>query len=81
MLVGRDTYSDAVQDYAARHRIKPGITGLAQINGMRGGIHEIVKARRGVDLDMAYVENWSLALDIRIMLRTIFAGMFGPKVF
>ena len=81
MLVGGEEYADAVREYAARHRIKPGITGLAQINGMRGGIHSISKARRGVELDMTYVEKWSLGLDIRIMARTLMVGMFGSKVF
>lgn len=48
---------------------------------MRGGIHELDKARLGVDLDMNYVENWSLWLDIRIMVRTLAVGMFGSRVF
>ena len=81
MLVSGEEYAQAVTTYAARHRIKPGITGLAQINGMRGGIHSLVKARRGVELDMTYVENWSLGLDFRIMARTLLVGMFGSKVF
>ncbi|HET6306581.1 MAG TPA: exopolysaccharide biosynthesis polyprenyl glycosylphosphotransferase, partial [Rhodopila sp.] len=54
MLVGDGVYSEVVQQYAARHRIKPGITGWAQINGMRGGIDSLEKAKRGADLDLFY---------------------------
>ena len=81
MKVGAEGYTRAVSDYAARHRIKPGITGWAQINGMRGGIHTIEKARRGVDFDMHYIENWSIWFDIRIMARTLLIGMAGRDVF
>jgi len=68
-------------EYPARHRVKPGITGWAQINGMRGGIHTEVKARRGVELDLEYVEGWSPWLDIQIMARTLFGGLWGRSVF
>lgn len=81
MLVGEQIYPDAVLDYPARHRVKPGITGWAQINGMRGGIHTEAKARRGVELDLEYVEGWSPWLDVQIMARTIFGGLWGRSVF
>jgi Undecaprenyl-phosphate glucose phosphotransferase len=81
MLVGEQTYRDAVAKYAARHRVKPGITGWAQINGMRGGIRDTAKASRGVDLDLDYIDNWSIWLDLVIMLRTLFGGMWGTEVF
>jgi len=81
MLVGEQIYHEAVLDYPARHRIKPGITGWAQINGMRGGIHTEEKARRGVQLDLEYVEGWSPWLDIEIMARTLFGGLWGRSVF
>ena len=81
MLVGDQTYREIVAKYAARHRVKPGITGWGQINGMRGGIRDEVKARRGVELDLDYIDNWSLWLDIVIMLRTVFGGLWGPAVF
>jgi putative colanic acid biosynthesis UDP-glucose lipid carrier transferase len=48
---------------------------------MRGGIHDADKARRGVELDLQYIENWSLWFDIRIMARTLFGGMAGRDVF
>jgi putative colanic acid biosynthesis UDP-glucose lipid carrier transferase len=81
MLVGDQTYREIVIKYASRHRVKPGITGWGQINGMRGGIRDESKARRGVELDLDYIDNWSIWLDLVIMLRTIFGGLWGPQVF
>lgn len=81
MLVGDQTYREIVIKYASRHRVKPGITGWGQINGMRGGIRDEDKARRGVELDLDYIDNWSIWLDLVIMLRTIFGGLWGPQVF
>ncbi|MGQ3028093.1 MAG: exopolysaccharide biosynthesis polyprenyl glycosylphosphotransferase [Ferrovibrionaceae bacterium] len=81
MVVSDGPYYEVVKRYATRSRIKPGITGWAQINGMRGGIDTIEKARRGVELDTYYVENWSLWFDFKIMLRTLVLGMVGRDVF
>ncbi|MDQ2104342.1 exopolysaccharide biosynthesis polyprenyl glycosylphosphotransferase [Azospirillum isscasi] len=81
MRVGNHRYADVVREYAARSRVKPGITGWAQINGMRGGIHTVEKARVGVDMDIHYVENWSLWLDARIIISTVTTGLFGRDVF
>jgi len=71
MMVGDKYYFDAVRGYAARHRVKPGITGLAQVRGLRGEISTIERAKRRVEYDMYYIENWSLLLDLRIILETI----------
>lgn len=81
MLIGEQIYPEAVIEYPARHRVKPGITGWAQINGMRGGIHTEARARRGVELDLEYVEGWSPWLDVQIMARTLFGGLWGRGVF
>ncbi len=81
MQVGSGAYAEVVRAYAARHQIKPGVTGWAQINGMRGGIHSVERARRGVELDLHYIRNWSLWLDLRIILATAFRGLMGPSVF
>lgn len=81
MLVDDKVYTQAVIEYAARHRVKPGITGWAQINGMRGGIHTEERARRSVELDLEYIESWSVWLDIVIMARTVLGGLWGRNVF
>ncbi|MDT4827526.1 UDP-glucose:undecaprenyl-phosphate glucose-1-phosphate transferase [compost metagenome] len=56
----------------ARHRIKPGITGLAQISGSRGETETIDKMERRVELDLAYINNWSIWLDLKILIKTPF---------
>jgi len=71
MRVGDKYYFDAVRGYAARHRVKPGITGLAQVRGLRGEIATIERAKQRVEYDIYYIENWSPLLDIRIMIETI----------
>jgi exopolysaccharide biosynthesis polyprenyl glycosylphosphotransferase len=66
-------YEEVVAEYAVRHRVKPGITGWAQVNGWRGETDTIEKIQKRVEHDLYYVENWSLALDIKILLLTVFA--------
>jgi exopolysaccharide biosynthesis polyprenyl glycosylphosphotransferase len=73
-------YFEAVGEYAARHRVKPGITGLAQVNGFRGPTETIDQIQSRVVHDLHYIENWSLVLDLIILCRTAFA-MFGKNVF
>ena len=63
-------YHDAVAEYFRRHRVRPGITGWAQVNGSRGEIDTLEKARERVAYDLHYIENWSLWLDLKILLRT-----------
>jgi Undecaprenyl-phosphate glucose phosphotransferase len=63
-------FASIVSGYSARHRVKPGITGLAQINGCRGEIDDPDKLRRRFEYDLQYIENWSLMGDLRILLRT-----------
>ncbi len=65
-------YSDKVKTYLARHRIKPGITGLAQINGYRGETEDIESMRKRVEYDLDYICNWSPLLDIKILILTPF---------
>ncbi|MEN0075817.1 MAG: exopolysaccharide biosynthesis polyprenyl glycosylphosphotransferase [Paracraurococcus sp.] len=64
-------YRDAVESYPIRHRMKPGITGWAQVNGSRGEVDTLEKARRRVALDLWYISNWSILLDLTIIQRTI----------
>ncbi|WP_229680831.1 undecaprenyl-phosphate glucose phosphotransferase [Marinobacterium zhoushanense] len=67
-----DYYSDKINAYMARHRIKPGITGLAQVSGCRGETETLDKMQRRVELDLQYINTWSLWLDIKILLKTPF---------
>ncbi|HVG51594.1 MAG TPA: undecaprenyl-phosphate glucose phosphotransferase [Xanthobacteraceae bacterium] len=66
-------YEEAVDGYFARHKVKPGITGWAQINGWRGDTDTQEKIQRRIEHDLYYIENWSLMFDIYIVLRTPFA--------
>lgn len=75
-----DYYSDKILAYMARHRIKPGITGLAQVNGCRGETETIEKMARRVELDLEYINTWSLWLDIRILLKTPFS-LFSKDIY
>lgn len=59
--------------YARRHNVKPGITGWAQVNGLRGEIDSPEKIRARIEYDLYYIDNWSLILDIWIILRTVFS--------
>ncbi|MBX2807338.1 MAG: sugar transferase, partial [Cellvibrionaceae bacterium] len=61
-----------IGNYLARHRIKPGITGLAQINGCRGETETDEKMHKRAEYDMEYINNWSLWLDIKILIKTPF---------
>jgi Undecaprenyl-phosphate glucose phosphotransferase len=66
-------YDDVVDGYFARHKVKPGITGWAQINGWRGETDTEDKIRQRVEFDLYYIENWSLLFDLQILLMTPFA--------
>src|SRR5690606_30848209 len=63
-------YDDVVDGYFARHRVKPGVTGWAQINGWRGEIDNDEKIRMRTEYDLYYIENWSLWFDLKILFLT-----------
>ena len=65
-------YGRMIANYAFRHHVKPGITGWAQVQGYRGGTPRLELMERRIALDLWYIDNWSLTLDLRIMLRTFF---------
>ncbi|MDF3933422.1 undecaprenyl-phosphate glucose phosphotransferase [Pseudomonas citronellolis] len=66
-------YSKGIADYFARHNIKPGITGLAQVRGFRGETRDIEQMIQRVDSDIEYINNWSIWLDFIILVRTLMA--------
>lgn len=79
MRVGGGFYFEVVERYRVRHAVKPGITGWAQVNGARGEVDTLEKARRRVELDLWYIDNWSVALDLQILLRTALGGFATLK--
>lgn len=72
-------YAQRITDYFARHHIKPGITGLAQVRGYRGETRDINQMVQRVESDIEYINNWSLWLDLTILVRTItaFTGKYA----
>jgi undecaprenyl-phosphate galactose phosphotransferase/putative colanic acid biosynthesis UDP-glucose lipid carrier transferase len=65
-------YKAHIADYGFRHHIKPGITGWAQVNGLRGETRSVEKMTERVKLDLWYINHWSLGFDIKILVRTCF---------
>jgi len=61
-----------LQDYAFRHHVKPGMTGWAQVNGLRGATPSLDLIARRVEMDLWYINNWSLWLDVQILIKTFF---------
>jgi Undecaprenyl-phosphate glucose phosphotransferase len=76
-----DLYQGIVSGYIHRYRIKPGITGWAQINGFRGETDRIEKMEGRVAHDLYYLRNWSFALDVKIICATIFKGLHHPNAY
>ena len=74
-------YNEAVAEYAARHRVKPGITGWAQVNGWRGPTEVLEQIQKRVEHDIYYVDNWSVTFDLWIMVLTIVRGFFNKNAF
>ncbi len=70
-IAHNEHYRKLIEGYMWRHKVKPGITGLAQINGFRGETDTLEKMQGRVDHDIAYLKNWSLWLDMKIVLKTI----------
>ncbi len=71
-----EQYRDIIDKYMVRHFVRPGITGWAQVNGLRGETRTPELMERRVELDVWYLENWSFWLDLRIVLKTV-TNMFG----
>lgn len=69
-----DYYSQKIDGYMLRHKVKPGITGWAQVNGWRGETDTLDKMQKRVEYDLWYIEHWSLWLDLKIIIMTLFKG-------
>jgi putative colanic acid biosysnthesis UDP-glucose lipid carrier transferase len=74
-------YRGQVKGYMLRHKVKPGITGYAQVNGYRGETDTLEKMEGRIQYDLNYIRKWSLWLDIKIILLTIFKGFAGSKAY
>jgi len=76
-----DLYMRLIDGYMYRYRIKPGITGWAQINGARGETTKVESMARRVALDLFYIQNWSFWLDLKIVAMTVFKGFVGKNAY
>jgi putative colanic acid biosynthesis UDP-glucose lipid carrier transferase len=74
-------YEEMLDMYMARHRVKPGITGWAQIHGLRGETDTLDKMEKRVQFDLHYIQNWSLLMDFRILAWTTFNGWTGKNAY
>jgi Undecaprenyl-phosphate glucose phosphotransferase len=81
MRAGNLLYCDAIEEYAQRHRVMPGITGWAQVNGYRGEIDNLEKARARIEHDLFYIEHWSFWLDWKILCLTLPAVLMGKNAY
>ena len=68
-----------IDDYLGRHRVQPGITGWAQVNGLRGETDTLDKMQRRVEFDLTYIDNWSVLMDLRIMVLTALSLGIGRE--
>jgi len=74
-------YARIIDQYFGRHRVKPGITGWAQVNGLRGETDTPEKMRQRVEYDLYYIDNWSLLFDLRILFLTLFTGFVNRNAY
>ena len=75
-----EEYRKLIPYYMLRHKVKPGITGWAQINGYRGETDTLDKMEGRIDYDLDYIRNWSLLMDVKIVFLTVFKGFVGSHV-
>jgi putative colanic acid biosynthesis UDP-glucose lipid carrier transferase len=79
MISQLEEYSKSIGNYKVRHFVTPGITGYAQVNGFRGETKEIELMEKRIQYDVQYIENWSLALDLKIIFLTVWNMVKGEK--
>lgn len=80
-LEHNEEYKDLVEQYMLRHKVKPGITGWAQINGYRGRTDALSKMEKRVQYDLFYIENWSLWFDMKIIVLSFFRGFMHRNAY
>lgn len=80
-IVHNEYYKDSIHAYMQRHKVKPGITGWAQINGWRGETDTLEKMQKRVEYDLYYIDNWSLGFDLKIIFFTFFQGFINKNAY
>jgi len=76
-----EQFAKTIDDYIGRHRVKPGITGWAQVNGLRGETDSLRKMQLRVQCDLYYIDHWSLFLDLKILFLTLFVGFVHENAY
>ncbi|HBX5135950.1 TPA: undecaprenyl-phosphate glucose phosphotransferase [Klebsiella pneumoniae] len=76
-----EQYRSLIQGYMLRHKVKPGITGLAQINGWRGETDTLEKMEKRIEYDLMYIRSWSVWLDLKIIFLTVFKGFINKSAY
>jgi putative colanic acid biosynthesis UDP-glucose lipid carrier transferase len=74
-----ELYRKLIKGYMQRHKVRPGLTGWAQVNGLRGETRSVDKMKARIDCDLDYLRNWSLRLDLYIILRTAWIVLKGDN--
>lgn len=80
-IAHNELYRKQIKGYMMRHKVKPGITGWAQVNGYRGETDTLEKMQKRIEYDLEYISNWNLWLDIQILFRTVIGGFVGKDVY
>jgi len=78
-IAHNEMYRKLIKSYMIRHKVKPGITGWAQVNGLRGETDTVEKMKARIEYDLDYLRHWSLTLDLRIIWKTIFVVLKRPE--
>ena len=80
-LAHNEQYKTLVDSYMKRHKVKPGITGLAQVNGFRGETDTLAKMQKRVEMDLRYINSWSVSLDLKIIVLTVLKGFSDTNAY
>ena len=80
-VIHNEFYRTAIHGYMLRHKVKPGITGLAQIKGYRGETDTLAKMEGRIKYDLEYIRSWSLWLDVKLILMTAFGGFLNKNAY
>ena len=72
---------EQIDSYMQRHKVKPGISGWAQVNGLRGETDSLDKMKKRLEYDLYYIENWSVWFDFKILFLTLSRGFVHPNAY